>query len=153
MLTRPGAPETEPTNTARPATGIQALPDDLLARVLVHLPSIRDFGRADCVCRAWHVPGSPIEQALRMRIMARGGKVPAALPAGAASLTQRLCWQERLHTERMPDVIAAGLGFSVATHAPGGLCVWGKLFDGIGSDEPMFSSLGPTWVQSLHSVR
>ena len=38
---------------------------DGLVCVLVHLPSIRDFGRASCVCRAWRADGSPVEQALR----------------------------------------------------------------------------------------
>ena len=75
---------------AQSALGLHALPDELLARVLVHLPSIRDFGRADCVCRAWHARGSPVEQALRLRIAARGDSMPAALPAGAGSVTQRL---------------------------------------------------------------
>ena len=32
--------------------GLHSLPDELLARVFTHLPSIHDFGRADGVCRA-----------------------------------------------------------------------------------------------------
>ena len=46
---------------AQSALGLHALPDDVLAHVLAHLPSIRDFGRADCLCRAWHARGSPVE--------------------------------------------------------------------------------------------
>ena len=49
----------ERARDAERAVGIDALPDELLARVLAHLPSARDFGRADCVCRAWHADGSP----------------------------------------------------------------------------------------------
>ena len=63
----------------QPARGILALPDELLARVLAHLPSDRDFGRADCVCSAWHAAGSPVEQALRQRIEARDGALPGRL--------------------------------------------------------------------------
>ena len=106
---------------AQSALGLHALPDELLARVLVHLPSIRDFGRADCVCRAWHARGSPVEQALRMRVMARGGAVPSA-SEGAASMTQTLCWLERLHATRGPsDVLAAGSSSSIAIDAQGQL--------------------------------
>ena len=79
------------------AVGLDALPDELLARVLAHLPSIRDFGRADGVCRAWRACGSPVEQALRQRIAARGDAVPAS---GAACTTRRLCWLELLRAAR-----------------------------------------------------
>ena len=87
------------------ARGMEALPDELLARVLAHLPSIRDFGRADGVCRAWRARGSPVEQALRLRIEARGDAVPAV---GAASMTQRLCWLELLLEARTSSNLLQG---------------------------------------------
>ena len=99
MLTRSATRGLERARGAHPAVGLHALPDELLARVLAHLPSTRDFGRADGVCRAWRAHGSPVEQALRLRIEARGDAVPTA-PPGAGSMTQRLCWSELLRDAR-----------------------------------------------------
>ena len=78
MRTR-SARNAEPARGAKRATGLQALPDELLVRVFVRLPSILDFGCVDCVCRAWHARGSPVEQALRERIEARGEAMPAPI--------------------------------------------------------------------------
>ena len=55
-----------------PTPGLHSLSADMQADVLVHLSSIRDFGRASRVCRAWHADGSPVQQALRQRIKALG---------------------------------------------------------------------------------
>ena len=97
MRTRSATRANERARDAEHAVGIDALPDELLARVLTYLPSIRDFGRADGVCRAWRARGSPVEQALRQRIAARGVAVPAA---DAACTTRRLCWLELLRAAR-----------------------------------------------------
>ena len=105
--------------------GIDVLSDELLVCVLAHLPSIRDFGRADGVCRAWRSDGSPVEQALRQRIAASGVAVPAVLP-GAGSMTQRLCYSELLRASAS-SLVAAGGGVSAAVDAQGELRVWGRL--------------------------
>ena len=73
MRTRSATRAKERARDAERAVGLDALPDELLARVLTHLPSIRDFGRADGVCRAWRARGSPVEQALRGHIEVRDG--------------------------------------------------------------------------------
>ena len=102
--------------------GLLALPDELLVRVLMHLPSIRDFGRADCVCCAWHAGGSPVEQALHLRIAAHGGVVPAA---GAASTMQQLCLIELLRGARaLSDLMSAGGRSSAAVGVHGRLLAW-----------------------------
>ncbi len=116
---------------SQPARGLLALPDELIARILAHLPSIRDFGRADCVCCEWHTwreGGSPVEQALRRRIAARGGTVPKKL-RGTRSITQDLCWLELLHVARMAaDLVSAGGNLSAAVDSHGQLCVWGTAY-------------------------
>ena len=101
---------------------------DELVYVLMHLPSIRDFGRASCVCRAWRADGSPVEQALRQRIEVRDGAVPTALP-GAGTMLQRMCWSELLRGARMTSGVTMSTGklTSAAVDADGHLCTWGKL--------------------------
>ena len=114
----------EPARGAIRATGLQALPDELLARVFVRLPSIRDFGRVDCVCRAWRARGSPVEQALRERIEASGKVMPAPV-AGCA--THRMCWLELLRQARTASGrISASSCLSAAVDKQGQLRVWGK---------------------------
>ena len=114
----------EPARGAKRATGLQALPDELLARVFMHLPSIRDFGCVDCVCRAWHASGSPVEQALRERIEARGEAMPAPV-AGCA--THRMCWLELLRQARIASGrISASTCLSAAVDTQGRLRVWGR---------------------------
>ena len=56
------------------------LPDELIDRVFKHISSVRDLGRAGCVCRAWRAGDSPVVHALRQRVEGRGGAVSAALP-------------------------------------------------------------------------
>ena len=110
-----------------PKPGLHSLPAEMHVRVLVHLPSTRDFRRAGRVCRAWRADGSPVEQALRQRIEARDGAVPTALP-GAGTMMQRMCWSELLRDARMASgVISLGGVASAAVDADGHLCVWGKL--------------------------
>ena len=123
MRTRSVARTNERARDAERAVGIDTLPDELLARVLTHLSSIRDFGRADGVCRAWHARASPVEQALRLRIAARGGAVPAA---GAACTTRRLCWLELLHAARASsNLVSTGHAVSAAVDTQGQLLAWG----------------------------
>ena len=110
MRTRSATRANERARDAERAVGINALPDELLARVLTHLPSIRDFGRADGVCRAWRARGSPVEQALRQRIAARGGAEPAV---GAACTTRRLCWLELLRAARASSGLVS-TGYAVS---------------------------------------
>ena len=108
-----------------PAVGIDALPDELVARVLAYLPSIGDFGRASRVCRAWHAGGSPVEQALHLRIAAHGGVVPAA---GAACTVQQLCLIELLRGARaLSDLMSAGGRSSAAVGVHGRLLAWGTV--------------------------
>ena len=125
MHTRSATRADERARDAERAVGIDALPDELLARVLTHLPSIRDFGRADGVCRAWRASGSPVEQALRQRIAARGGAVPAS---GAACTTRRLCWLELLRAARASSgLVSAGYTVSAAVDIQGRLLAWGTM--------------------------
>ena len=123
MRTR-SAPNAEPAWGAKRATGFKALPDELLARVLVHLPSIRDFGRANCVCRAWHARGSPVEQALRERIEARSEVMPAPV---AGCSTYRMCWLELVRQMRAASGrISANEGLGAAVDKQGRLRMWGE---------------------------
>ena len=123
MRTR-SAPNAEPARGAKRATGFKALPDELLARVLVHLPSIRDFGRANCVCRAWHARGSPVEQALRERIEARSEVMPAPV---AGCSTYRMCWLELVRQMRAASGrISANEGLGAAVDKQGRLRMWGE---------------------------
>ena len=140
----------ERARDAQAKAGLSALPDELLARVLVHLPSICDFGRADGVCRAWRARGSPVEQALRERIEARDGAEQAPC---AGSTTQRMCWLELLREARMASgLLSASWGVSAAIDARGRLRVWGALEDPDG-DEQYFSFDGPTILPTLHGTR
>merc|ERR1711977_276848 len=81
--------------TGAPEMGLYRLLAELQERVLEHLSSSRDLGRASCVCRAWRAGDSPVERVLRRRIKARGGAVSAALPPVAEGsmtpVTHRLC--------------------------------------------------------------
>ena len=134
--------------------GLLALPDELLVRVLTHLPSIRDFGRADCVCCAWHAGGSPVEQALRMWTQARRRAVPEALPVGAGSVTQRLCWLELLHAARVSShALAAGSFASAVIDAQGGLCMWGALIVDTAIQPALFISNAPTLLTTMVDMR
>ena len=139
----------------QPACGILALPDELLARILAHLPSIHDLGRADCVCCAWHTGrkgGSPVEQTLRLRIAARGGAVPTEL-LGTSSMTQGLCWLELLHAARMADLVSAGGNLSAAVDSHGQLCVWGTAYETYQyAAVPLFAYNEPTQVASARCV-
>ena len=124
-MTRSATRELETSRVVQSVARLDALPDELLARVLAHLPSIRDLGRADGVCRAWHARGSPVEQALRLRIEARGDAAPAA---SAATTTRQLCWLELLRAARASsDLVCAGWSFSAAVDALGRLLVWGTV--------------------------
>ena len=114
--------------------GIHSLPDELLARVLAHLPSARDFGRADGVCRAWHATDSPVELALRQRIEARDGALPAALPVwlcrgvGGGSMLQRMCWVELLREARAASgLVGVRATARAAVNAHGQLLTWGEM--------------------------
>ena len=130
---------------APPAVGLSALPDELLARVLVHLPSTHDYGRADGVCHAWHARGSPVEQALRERIEALDGAEPTALP-GTGSLTQRMCWSELLRAARKGSgVVAAGPSASAVIDACGRPYAWGE-FKAWDEQVAFRSADGPDWL-------
>ena len=120
--------EMEP-ETGAPKPGLHSLPAEMHVRVLVHLPSTRDFGRAGRACRAWRADGSPVEQALRQRIEARDGAVPTVLP-GAGTMMQRMCWFELLRDARIASGATMSVGdwSSAAVDADGHLCVWGKLY-------------------------
>ena len=127
------------------------LPVELIARVLSHLSSTRDLGRAGCVCRAWHMGDSPVERVLRLRIEARGGAVAAALPrTTAASLTARLCRLESISTAQAASgVMGSSVHPSAAVDAHGRLCVWGELKNhAVQNAEPIFSCRAPTVVQT-----
>ena len=131
--------------------GLHALPDELLALALSFLASTRDLGRADCVCRAWHAAGSPVERALILRIQARGALVPAARPAGAGSLIQWLCWLEILNAAQgSSDIVGAGTTLSAAVDAHGRLCVWGDVTD---REELIFDCPVPSVVTPFVGVR
>ena len=140
-------PEMEPEIGA-PEPGLHSLSAEMQAHVLVHLPSIRDFGRASCVCRAWRADGSPVEQALRKRIRARDGAVPTTRD-GKRPTMQQMCWSELLRDARMASgVISTGSGASAAVDADGHLRVWGTLHSGSWGAEPLFSCDTPTIKQT-----
>jgi len=83
---------------AASALALLSLPPRLLVAVLQWLGP-HELARLDRVARALHGPPPPpslVEQALRQRAAERGALVPAALPAGEASLVQYLSWRERL---------------------------------------------------------
>ena len=131
-----------------PEPGLHSLSAEIQAHVLVHLPSIRDFGRASCVCRAWRADGSPVEQALRRRIRARDGKKPTTRD-GKRPTTQQMCWSELLRDARVASgVISLGGVASAAVDADGHLRVWGKLGSSEEGAEPIFSCNTPTIVQT-----
>ena len=133
------------------ALGLHALPGELLALALSFLASTRDLGRADCVCRAWHAAGSPVERALILRIQARGALVPAARPAGAGSLTQWMCWLEILNAAQgSSDIVGAGTTLSAAVDAHGRLCVWGDVTD---REDLIFDYPVPSVVTSFVGIR
>ena len=114
-----------------PRLELHALPDELIAHVLARVPSIRDLGRAHCVCHAWHKDDSPVELALRLRIAARGGAVPAA-PESAGSMAQWLCWLELLRDGRASSgLVVAGTRTSAAVDAQGQLRVCGEIRDAL----------------------
>ena len=127
-----------------PKLGLYSLPAEMHVRVLVHLSSTRDFGRAGCVCRAWCADGSPVEQALRHRIEARDDVVLTAL-SGAGTMMQRMCWSELLRDARIASVVTMSTGesMSAAVDADGNLCVWGILRPEAGAG-PIFSYKNPT---------
>ncbi len=138
-----------------PKPGLHSLPAEMHVRVLVHLPSIRDFGRACCVCRAWRADGSPVEQALRQRIEVRDGAVPTALP-GAGTMLQRMCWSELLRDARLASGVTMSTGqlTSAAVDADGHLCVWGELESPTEPiAEPIFRYKNPTILQTARVER
>ena len=83
----PGMEPGPTIDTAAPSAVKQLLdlPDELLERVFAHLTSIRDFGRAGCVCHAWRKRDSPVARALYQRIKKRGGAVSAAAEKGSTT--------------------------------------------------------------------
>ena len=95
---------------------------DELVCVFMHLPSIRDFGRASCVCRAWRADGSPVEQALRKRIKVRDGKNPTTRD-GETPTMQQMCWSELLRDARMASGAAPVPGCSIARIPPCRKCL------------------------------
>ncbi len=128
---------------------ISALPDELLARVFTHLPSIHDFGRADGVCRAWRARGSPVEQALREHIEARDGAEQAP---GADATTQRMCFVELLREARMTSgLVSASDTMSAAVDADEQLHVWGKIY--VHGDNKICSFDEPTVLPMPHGTR
>ena len=110
------------------------LPDELIDRVFKQLSSVRDLGRAGCVCRAWRAGDSPVARVLRRRIEARGDAVAAALPPIAAGsmvpVTHRLCLLDSIGAaQAVSGVLSLGDRTSAAVDAAGRLHVWGMLCD------------------------
>ena len=107
--------------------GLYRLLAELQERVLEHLFSPRDLGRASCVCRAWRVGDSPVERVLRRRIKARGGAASAALPPVAAGsmapLTHRLCLLDSISAAQAASgVMSMGSTASAAVDVDGHAC-------------------------------
>ena len=109
--------------------GLYRLLAELHERVLEHLSSTRDLGRASCVCRAWRAGDSPVERVLRRRIKARGGAVSAALPPVAKySMTHQLCLLDSISAAQAASgVMSLAYEASAAVDGHGRLCVWGRL--------------------------
>ena len=157
MMAAPGRMGTAPR-----AVELLDLPDELIDRVFKRLSSVRDLGRAGCVCRAWRAGDSLVERALRRRIEAHGGAVSAALPPVAAGsmtpMTHRLCLLDSIGaTQAVSGVMSLRKAASAAVDAHGSLLVWGKsrlssTMDPLGNEEyeeePIFDFSSPTVVQT-----
>ena len=76
---------------------LSSQPVEVLAVVVLWLPSPLDIASLDCTSRLFHLGAarSPVEEGLRLRAAAVGRAVEAALPAGETSWTQWLLWEER----------------------------------------------------------
>ena len=139
--------------TAPRAIELMHLPDELIDRVFKQLSSVRDLGRAGCVCRAWRAGDSPVARVLRRRIEAHGGAVSAALPPVAADsmtpMTHRLCLLDSIGATQAVSGIMSLQYVSAAVDAHGSLLVWGKLESYSNEDEPIFSCSTPTVVQTV----
>ena len=132
--------------------GLHRLLAELQERVLVHLSSTRDLGRAACVCRAWRAGDSPVARALYQRIKDRGDAVSAAAEKG--STTHRLCLLGSIGAaqDASPSVMSLGDEVaSAAVDAEGHLCVWGELRPA--RQPPIFSYTTPTIVQAARVER
>ena len=128
-------------STARPrAVGLLDLPDELIDRVLMQLSSVRDLGRAGCVCRAWRGGDSPVVRVLRQRIEARGGAVSAALPPVAAAfiapMAHQLCLLDSIGAAQAVSGAMSPGGASAAVDARVSLCVSGELYSDDDPDGP-----------------
>ena len=133
--------------------GLYRLLAELQERVLVHLSSTRDLGRAACVCRAWRAGDSPVERVLRQRIKARGGAASAALPPvdvdSPSPMTHRLCLLDSIGAaQAVSGVMSMGSTSSAAVDVDGQLCVWGELRSAAHNTEPIFSYQTPTVMQT-----
>ena len=144
----------ERMGTAPRAIELLDLPDELIDRVFKQVSSVRDLGRAGCVCRAWRAGDSPVVRVLRQRIEAHGGEISAALPpVAAASATHRLCLLDSVGAAQAASgVISTGHEASAAVDVDGRLCVWGDFcpdyFEGgcdwiISCDEPTVVPTAP----------
>ncbi len=128
--------------------GLYRLLAELQERVLEHLSSTRDLGRAACVCRAWRAGDSPVERVLRRRIKARGGAASYALPPVAESsvkpMTHRLCLLDSISAaQAVSGVMSMGSTASAAVDVDGHLCVWGELSSAAHNTESRSSATRP----------
>ena len=133
--------------------GLYVLLAELQERVLEHLSSTRDLGRAACVCRAWRAGDSPVERVLRRRIKARGGAASSALPPVAEGsvkpMTHRLCLLDSISAaQAMSGVMSMGSTASAAVDVDGHLCVCGEISSAAQNAEPIFSYMTPTVIQT-----
>ncbi len=161
MMAAPGRMGTAPR-----AVELLDLPDELIDRVFKRISSVRDLGRAGCVCRAWRAGDSPVARVLRQRIEAHGGAVTAALPPVAAGsmtpMIHRLCLLDSIGAaEAVSGVMSLRRAASATVDAHGNLLVWGKLRLSLGDplenelfeQEPMFDFSSPTVVQTARIER
>ena len=89
------------------------LPDELIDRVFKQLSSVRDLGRAGCVCSAWRAGDSPIVRVLRQRIEAHGSAVHAE--EVAASMASRLSLLDSIHAaQSVSGVLSTDMSASAA---------------------------------------
>lgn len=142
-ITLTTSPATAAASPAQPVCfELADLPPEMIVRIAVLLPTVKDVAHLACTCRLFYGPphSSPprtvFEEAMRERTSVRGGTVP--LPTGymphiierglraGESMAQALCWGERRDLfQRQRQIVAGGTRSSAFIDAEGRLLTCG----------------------------
>ena len=142
-ITLTTSPVTAAASPAQPVCfELADLPPEMIVRIAVLLPTVKDVSHLACTCRLFYGPphSSPprtvFEEAMRERTSVRGGTVP--LPTGylphiierglraGESMAQALCWGERRDLfQRQRQIVAGGTRSSAFIDAEGRLLTCG----------------------------